>query len=386
MAPRKRAAREPRRKPNTGAIRFKKGRDLPYEAAFPIGHNEYRYDSFSTRQEATAHLDKLTAERDDAKRPRNVAQGSQLVRHFLPAWLPRKEPFVKRKTFASYQYYCELASGEIGTYRLDQVDRTVAEDMMIYFYKRGFKNVKQMRDILAQAFDYALEEKYIIGENPFRKASVPTVERRQAIALTQVQRGAVLTCGLIEDIPAVPLAPIWHLYSRLGFRRGEGLGVRWSDINWTEGTIRIAQQYTNINSETYQETPKTPKSWRVFPLPADVIELLRTHQADQIKRAASNRHWQVMGLVFTDENGGYITVSHIRHRWKLLKRRAGIPAAVTIHDLRHTAEYLMINAGVPESSRMAILGHSTARMARHYADHAREDMPALREAIRKIGT
>lgn len=384
MAPRKK--REPRRKPNTGTIRFKKGRDLPYEAAFPLGHSEYRYDSFSTRQEAAAYLDRLVAERDDAKVPRNIAKGSQLIRQFLPAWLPRKEPFVKRKTFASYQYYCELASGEIGSYRIDQVDRTVAEDMFIFFFKRGFKNVKQMRDILAQAFDYALKEKFIVGENPFRAAAVPAVERRQAIALTTAQRATMLECGLTEDIPAVPLAPIWHLYSRLGFRRGEGLGPRWSDINWTEGTIRVAQQYTNVNNETYQETPKTPKSWRVFPLPADVIKLLRAHQMAQIKRAAADPRFQLPTLVFTDEHGERIKVGHIRHRWKLLKRRAGIPEAVTIHDLRHTAEYLMINAGVPESSRMALLGHSTARMARHYADHAREDMDELRRAIEKMGS
>lgn len=382
MAPR--TKRPPRRKPNTGCIRYKKGRALPWEADFPLGHDEHRYESFSTRPEAEAYLDKLVAERDSVTAPRNIAGGSQLVRHFLPAWLPRKEPFVKVKTFAGYQYYCELACGEIGNYRIDQVTKSIAEDMFVFFYKRGFKNIKQMRDILAQAFDYALGEKFI-AENPFRKAEVPPVQRRPGIALTIEQRAAVLLHGLTEDIAAVPLAPIWHLYSRLGFRRGEGLGVRWADIDWKEGTIRVAQQYTNVDNLTYKETPKTPKSWRVFPLPADVIELLRQHQRWQIENAARNPHRIMNGLVFTDEDGKPIKVGHIRHRWKLLKRRAGIPAEVRIHDLRHTAEYLMINAGIPEPARMAILGHSTARMARHYADHAREDMPALREAVKRMG-
>lgn len=380
MAPRKKPACNPRRKPGTGTIRYKKGRALPYEAAFPLGHDEYRYDSFSTRQEATAYLDRLTDERDDAKTPRNVAGGSQLVRHFLAGWLPRKEPFVKAKTFASYQYYCELVSGELGAYRLDQVSRSIAEDMIVFFFKRSFKNVKQMRDVLAQAFDYALKEKFI-AENPFRNANVPTVQRRQGIALTTEQRASVLYHGRTEDIPAVPLAPIWHLYARLGFRRGEGLGIRWSDIDWKAGTIRVAQQYTNINNRTYRETPKTPRSARVFPLPADLLELLRQHQTWAREQGSA----RLFGLVFTDVHGERIAVGHIRHRWKLLKRRAGIPSEVRIHDLRHTAEYLMINAGVPEPSRMAILGHSTARMARHYADHAREDMPALREAVKLMG-
>jgi integrase len=50
-------------------------------------------------------------------------------------------------------------------------------------------------------------------------------------------------------------------------------------------------------------------------------------------------------------------------------KKAHLPH-MTVHDLRHTASYLLEREGAPESARMALLGHSTATMARHYSDHA----------------
>src|SRR6478609_3871764 len=127
---RKAAAPKPsRRKPNTGAIREKSGRALPWEAAFPIGHGDYRYDSFSSRQEAEAHLDQLAAERDHVDTPRNVAVGSQLVRTFYPRWLEMRREKIAPKTLEGYKYLLELASGQIGRYRMDEVTNLHADEM-----------------------------------------------------------------------------------------------------------------------------------------------------------------------------------------------------------------------------------------------------------------
>jgi hypothetical protein len=35
----------------------------------------------------------------------------------------------------------------------------------------------------------------------------------------------------IEDNPAAPLCALWHLYARIGFSRGEGMGIRWQDCD-----------------------------------------------------------------------------------------------------------------------------------------------------------
>jgi integrase len=368
--------KRPRRKPNTGTVRYKKGRTLPWEGAFPLGHGQHRYDSFATWEEVTAYLDRLTEERDSTEAPRNITGGSQRTDVFLTTWLNGKRPHVKEKTWLGYQYLCDLAVAEIGTQRIDEVSRERADAMLAYFHRRGFQNVSQMRAVLRQAFQYALDEGYI-RRNPFQKAKAPSVERRKGIALTSAQ-----LAQLFEVMRDHPLYGLFQIYSRVGLRRGEGLALLWAGVNLEAGTIRITRHYVEVGSRNEFSTPKSKRSSREIPIPADIVELLREHKAWQRRHAAQRQDWKEHGLVFPSECGTPISPRNLVRTFKSFLRRADLPEEITIHDLRHTTEYRLETTGVPESARMALLGHSTPAMARHYADHA--DMEAMRQAIEKI--
>lgn len=367
--------KHPRRKPNTGAIRYRKSRPLSWETDFPIGHADHRYDSFASWEEATAHLDRLVAERDNQENPRNIAGGTKRLDAFLTEWLGSKKLHVREKTFDNYTYLCDLAIGYFkGTRRIDTIERKDADDCYAYFHSRNFKDVTQLRMVLAQAFKYAEEEKYV-KSNPFRRAKAPETEHRPGMVITKTQRAAMLEVA--EQLDPV-LAPIWHLYSRVGLRRGEGIGLLWSNVNWQEQTITITQQYTEVRNKTVKSSPKTKRSRRTFPVPDDILAMLATLWRDQRDRPMT-------GLVFADAQGDRLVVQHIRWRWKQIKKRAGLPHELRIHDLRHTALYHMEQSGVPRSVRMAFAGHATTRMADAYADHASEDLDAMRAALQKMG-
>lgn len=382
MAPRT-PERPERRKPGSGSIRYKKGRESPWEAAFPIGHEQHRYDSFSTRQEAAAHLDRLTAERDDADTPRNITGGSQRVDQFLPCWLETKRN-LKPKTIRGYTYYCELASGQIGTFRVDQINRTRADGLIAYFERKGFQNTSQLHACLLQAFEYALEEEYI-KKNPFKKVKVAAVERRPGIALTVEQRSFLLFCAQTEDRmqrddAVIPLRPLWHIYSCLGFRRGEGIGLLWgkSGVDLEAKTITVSRQITTAGKGQYEGTPKTKRSGRTVPIPPDLLDILIQHKEQQIKRAATDAQWEHHGMVFPDAHGRPISYWYIQNRWAKLRTRASLPE-MTIHDMRHTALWLLENSGSPPNVTQAIAGHSAQSMTRHYVDHA--DLASMRRAL-----
>ena len=370
--------KHPRRKPNTGALRYREGRALSWEAAFPLGHSEYRYDSFATWQEATAHLDQLVAERDSVEHPRNIPGGTKRLDRFLTDWLFSKKLHIREKTYENYAYLCDLAVGYFGgERRIDTIERKDADACYAYFHGRAFKNVSHLRMVLAQAFKYAEEENYTKG-NPFRRAKAPATDHRPGMVLSKMQRATMLKVATELD-PA--LAPIWHLYGRVGLRRGEGMGLLWSNVDWKQKTITITQQYTDVRNRTVKTIPKTARSRRTFPVPDDVMEML----ADLFKEQARDTGRIVTGLIFADDQGEHLAVQHIRWRWKQIKKRAALPANVRIHDLRHTALYHMEQAGIPRSVRMAFAGHTTTRMADKYADHASEDMEAMRAALEKLG-
>lgn len=387
MAPKKKPARPARRKPGTGAIRHKRGRARPYETAFPIGTNEYRYDYHATAEEATAHLDRLTSERDSAHAPRNIAKGSQTVTQFLTAWLQIKASHVSAKTLQDYQYQCELSIAEIGGYRLDHVDRLMADTMLATFARQGYKNVAQMRMVMRQAFEYAFDNDYI-HKNPFQKATAPRTTHRKAIALTEAQRAILLEAARIEE--GMPLLPLWHLCSRLALRRGEALGLRWSDIDFKTATITIRQQRTTVGSATItKDAPKGDKDGskvRTVPVYPDILELLEQHRADQMKRAAADPDWVLTGLVFVGEHGRAPAANRVNKRLAEIVTRvnsAGVgllPKGLTPHSLRHTALTILALAGVPANVRKALSGHSTAKMDELYTSHA-----AIEDIRRALG-
>lgn len=368
----RKAAKPARRKPGSGAIRFKRGRAQPFEAAFKLADGQTRYDYFGSTEEAAAHLDRLVAERDSAHAPRNIAKGSQSVTQFLTAWLQIKAAHVSDKTLQDYNYQCDLAAGEIGRYRLDQVDLMLADTMLATFARQGYKNVAQMRMVLKQAFDYAEDNDYI-KKNPFRKSTAPRTRHRKAIALTARQRAALLDAAAHDDV-GMPLAPLWHLCSRLAFRRGEALGLRWSDVDLDHATITIRQQRTTVGSATVtKDAPKGDKDGskvRTVPVPVDLLDLLATHKRTQTQRAAADPDWVVTGLVFVGEHGRAPAAITVNRRLTKLTKRASLPRGLHPHDLRHTALTILALSGVPANVRKALSGHSTAKMDEHYTSHA----------------
>jgi integrase len=385
MAPRKKQKQQ-RRKPNTGAIRYRPTRALPFEASFKHSDDTTQYDSFASAEEAKTHLDGLVQARDDSKAPRNIAKGSQTVTQFLTAWLGIKSAHVSEKTFLDYKYQCELAIDKIGKERLTSVDRLMADTMLASFAKQGYKNVGQMRMVLRQAFEYAFDNDYI-GKNPFQKATAPRTKHRKAKALTEAQRATLLEYAKVEN--GMPLEPLWHLESRLAFRRGEALGLRWADIDFNAGTITIRQQRTTVGNKTItKDAPKGDKDGekiRTVPVYIDILEMLKAFRLEQMKRQLADIDWEDQGFVFVGEHGKPPAANRVNRRLAEIVARANetsvsLPADLHPHDLRHTALTLLALAGVPANIRKALSGHSTARMDELYTSHA-----AIEDVRRALG-
>ena len=363
------APKPPRRKPGTGSVRNKPGRAEPWEAEWKHANGSSEYRGFSSRAAATAWLDELVADKDSG---RDLISGAQPFSTFIAAWLEIKEPHIGKSTHHTYKYYCELASGEggLGPRRLDSIILDTCQKMINHLHKQDFVNLKQLCNPLRQAFDYAKANHYI-KENPMNGVAIPKTKHKTIVVLTQQQRAHMLRAAAETDVPAVPLLPLWHLASRLGWRKGECIALRWPSVDLEAGTALIQESVTNVGPDNIRGETKTKRT-RINPLPADLIELLRTHKAAQRQRAIDTPAWVERGLVFTDEVGDEVTPQHVQYRWSLLRKAAGC-SDVTIHGLRHTALHLLALDGVPENVRMALAGHSTKEMAGHYSNHASID-------------
>ena len=143
-----------------------------------------------------------------------------------------------------------------------------------------------------------------------------------------------------------------------GLRRGELLALRWLDIDWTAGVIRVRRSYTRGEFGT----PKSRRSSRAVPM-ADRLagELDRHYKRSQFQADDD--------LVFCHpELGTVLDPSKLRKRFVDAAARAGL-RPVRFHDLRHTFGTHMAAAGAPLRAIQEWMGHRSSQTTEIYADY-----------------
>jgi integrase len=153
------------------------------------------------------------------------------------------------------------------------------------------------------------------------------------------------------------------LLLRTGIRLGEGLALKWSDVDLTTGSLRIrATRWRGLEG-----TPKGGRE-RTVPLCDDA-------------RAALAAHRHLLGrYVFCQEDGSPFTDWDVREVVPKACKAAGIGRRVTNHGLRHTVG-TVLGEHVNAFKVQAFLGHADLSTTRQYV---RDTADGLREAARVL--
>jgi integrase len=151
--------------------------------------------------------------------------------------------------------------------------------------------------------------------------------------------------------------PLWLVYLELGCRRGEGLGLRWIDVDQEKRAITIRQAVVRTRTEVKIKGTKGKRS-RTLEVSDELLLALRRWRAVvNARRLRSRELWEDHGLVFADELGRPVDPGALRSHFRRLCRAAGVPV-VRIHAMRHTAATLMVEAGAPLPAVSKRLGHA----------------------------
>ena len=144
-----------------------------------------------------------------------------------------------------------------------------------------------------------------------------------------------------------------------GMRKGELQALRWMDVDWGSGVIRVRRSYS------YGEftTPKSQRSARAVPMPKQLAEELQVHRS--VSKFDGERD-----LVFAHPlTGSPYDASKILKRFKRAMSSAGLREA-RFHDLRHTFGTQMAAAGAPLRFIQEWMGHRDYKTTSIYADYA----------------
>jgi integrase len=207
--------------------------------------------------------------------------------------------------------------------------------------------------ILNSAFTVAMVEDQVLTVRP--TYVMPEVKNARSGVFSKGDYAA-----LIVELPPLHRSIVAFAYCT-GWRRGEILGLMWSQIDWENKTLRI--------DPPTEERRTKGEDARVIPFANTPLEDLLTERWKARDEASP--------FVFHRDGKRIRTFYKV---WKTACKKAGLEGRY-LHDFRRTAATELINADVPEKVVMEIVGWSTRDMLDRYHivnRKAREDAMAKR--------
>ena len=149
-----------------------------------------------------------------------------------------------------------------------------------------------------------------------------------------------------------------------GMRRGELLALRWDDLDFATGTLRIDKQICPVGGKLIVSEPKTRAANRTIILPPAMLEVL----AEYKKGIFSD-------LMFPSriKPEQPIDPGYVRKRLQVILDRAGCKR-VRFHDLRHTFATMSLENGMDVKTLSTIIGHVSSATTLNTYTHVTDEM------------
>ncbi len=173
----------------------------------------------------------------------------------------------------------------------------------------------------------------------------------------------------------------WYLEYLLGvfcgLRKGEILGLKFSDFDFEQHTVSVKRQLganpvmeersSKIASySVIEKDPKTFNSVRTLRIPQVIeTEVLRRKNKIDEDRDALMDGYEDNNYISCQPNGRPHNMSSMNIALTKLCNRNGLPK-ITVHSLRHMFATILIEQGVPLVKISALLGHSSVNTTFEY--------------------
>lgn len=279
-----------------------------------------------------------------------------------------KANHVRTSTASDYEYKLRhWILPHLGHLRLSSIEPSTIEEWMNQLKKQGLgtRTVNGARTVLNGVLAYA-HQTGILNRNP---ASLVSPHRMRRDEKTQVQEP-----WTPEEINHALLAVqnskfdlLTHLGALYGLRRGEILGLKWSDIDLDKGILHIRR---TLKEERYfddagfsraklaTDDPKTRASARQLKINITVNHAIMRHRefVAHTTELAGDR-WVESDWLIPSSTGGPWNPNNAARQFKTFCKNHGI-RVIRVHDMRHTAAKEGMGRGVRLESVSQALGHS----------------------------
>lgn len=302
------------------------------------------------------------------------------LREYLEEWISSYvECNLKKSTISSYKSLIKLhIIPSLGNIELQKLTASHIDT----FYAQKLKNgrldnkgglsqryIQYIHRTLSEALGHAVKKKLLIT-NPIKDiTNIPKVSKYRAqiydkneiVQLLNISRGSELEC---------PIA----LAALCGLRRGEALGLKWSDIDFKNSTLSITRQLIATDEGYEFDTPKSETSIRKISIPNTVLSILENQKIkyENLKTALKG-DFKDNNLVCSYSDGMPINPKSFSKIFAYFLKKNKLNH-IRFHDLRHSYASLMLVSGSSLKVTSELLGHSTISLTADTYTHVIDDL------------
>ena len=282
-----------------------------------------------------------------------------LLSQHIAQWLEANRPNIAVTT---YDQYCNILNKHIRPYfdpRGITISKLTAGDIEDYYaYKiaEGLNpnSVIKHHAVIRTALQWAVKHRYI-RENVADFAEKPNHVRYHGAEPYTIQEIAMLLQATVNEPIAVPI----FLASFYGLR------LRWSAINFEEGTFGISttvvrEKHENrIITVVRDQTTKTESSMRVLPLPLYLSVFFKFAAVSSLPKKLCGNCYDTRYTDFlcVDQMGTLLQPDYITQKFQQILVKHSL-RRIRFHDLRHSCATIMLYLGYTLKDIQTWLGHS----------------------------
>ena len=211
------------------------------------------------------------------------------------------------------------------------------------------------------------EQEGLVVRNVAAIAEGPKMDHREGRTLTPEQARVFLASVRGDRLEAA-----YVLALSLGLRRGEIIGLSWSDIEFVDDAVVLTVRRQLVRDKTglHLSELKTKGSRRVLHLSAPLVHALESHRVNQEAEAALRGvRWKNEGdLIFTSTHGTPLDPEWFGKAVPKHTVAAGL-GHWSMHELRHSCASLLIAMEVPLEVVAEQLGHASLRVTKDVYGH-----------------
>ncbi|MCL2102286.1 MAG: site-specific integrase, partial [Fibromonadales bacterium] len=290
------------------------------------------------------------------------ADGNVRFADFAERWLSLNEKNFAPKTLLRYIDLLNRINPAIGHIRIEKLQAQHLQEFYNNLSESGMnkktggglsaKTILHHHRLIIVILGSAYKQGYVMRDVS-ELAVPPKVKQKDIVYLDEVQ-----AVTLLNALEAAPLkwktALTLLLYT--GMRRGELIGLEWSDIDFQSGLIYVKRTVQYVSGKKYEwrdengvfhrgqiitKEPKTESSKRVISVDNALLQLLHEYKIWWLEQKLLNGdRWIATDKIFIRENGGVMHPDSITDFTKKFAKQHNLPD-FSPHSLRHTNISLM---------------------------------------------